>query len=105
MSADKFGLFFRAPKRTDQLPRTPIANIYVKSYLNTEYNAKDLPLITPDCITIGELDEWISSLIRDLETVRLEARRKFAPYDKAAQIKSGRDRRRGRLDDRPVRGA
>ena len=49
MSADKFGLFFRAPKRTDQLPRTPLANIYVKSYLNTEYNAKDLPLITPDC--------------------------------------------------------
>jgi hypothetical protein len=82
MSADKFGLFFRTPKRTDQLPRTPLANIYVKSYLNIEYNAKDLPLITPDCMTIGELDEWINSLIRDLETVRLEARTKFAPYEK-----------------------
>jgi hypothetical protein len=82
MNADKFGLFFRAPKRTDQLPRTPLANIYVKSYLNTEYNTKDLPLITPDCISIEALDEWINSLIRDLETVRLEARRKFAPYDK-----------------------
>ena len=71
-----------SPEAHRSAPQTPIANIYVKSYLNTEYNAKDLPLITPDCKSIGELDEWINSLIRDLETVRLEARTKFCPYEK-----------------------
>ena len=80
MSACKFGLFFQAPKATDQ-PGRPIAHIYVKSYLKAEY-ANDRPLVTPDCVTMGELDGWITSLIKDLETVRLEARRKFGPYDR-----------------------
>jgi hypothetical protein len=40
------------------------------------------PLLTPECISPTELEVWIDDLKKQLDGIRIEARRKYAAYEK-----------------------
>lgn len=57
------------------LPHPAIARVYVKTYSQATNDGP--PLITPDCVTPGELDVWIDHLRLELEAIRQKAKTKF----------------------------
>jgi hypothetical protein len=59
-----------------QLPHAPIAEIYVKSCGHRTEDGP--PIITPECVTISELEDQVDRLIGELEGIRKKARAKFA---------------------------
>lgn len=67
-------LDFVKPGKTD-LPGPPRAHIYIKSYSKSN---QDFIFITPDCVSIEELEYEIDRLQKELEDIRKKARRKFA---------------------------
>lgn len=70
-------LEFGKPSKND-LPGPTNAYIYVKTY-SCE---KDQIFITPDCVTLRELDEQIDRLKKELEEIRKKAKQKFSQKDK-----------------------
>lgn len=72
--------------RDSQLPHRPIARIRVKTF--THATADGPPLITPDCVTIRELEYQIDQLVSELDVIRKEARAKFAADDKRQTARS-----------------
>lgn len=66
-------LDFVRPGKTE-LPGPPRAHIYVKSYSKSN---RDFIFITPNCVSIGELEHEIDRLQKELEDIRKKARRKF----------------------------
>jgi len=56
------------------------AHVYVRSWSKSERikDGAELILLTPECVSPGELDEQIDRLIRELEHIRGLGRRKFA---------------------------
>jgi hypothetical protein len=54
--------------RESHLPHNPIARIYVKTF--SRAIADGTPLITPDCVTIRELEYQIDQLQSELEAIR-----------------------------------
>jgi len=40
------------------------------------------PLLTPECVNPTELEVWIDDLKKQLDEIRIEARRKYAAYEK-----------------------
>lgn len=66
-------LAFLEPRQGD-LPGPRRAQIYVKNLASDEYVEH---AITPICVTIGEFESEIDRLYKELEEVRMEARRKF----------------------------
>jgi hypothetical protein len=71
-------LDFVKPRKKD-LPGPPRAHIYVKSYSKSN---RGFIFITPDCVSIGELEYEIDRLQKELEDIRKKARRKFVGTDK-----------------------
>ena len=67
-------LDFVKPGKTE-LPGPPCSHIYVKSYSKGN---RGFIFITPDCVSIGELEYEIDRLQKELEDIRKKARRKFA---------------------------
>ncbi|MEP7453290.1 hypothetical protein [Phyllobacterium sp. SB3] len=47
------------------------------------------PLLSHDCGTFLEMERVIDDMIRDLETLRKKARRKFASLEKAGAVSLG----------------
>jgi hypothetical protein len=39
------------------------------------------PLLTPECVTSLELETWIDDLKKQLDKIKIEARRKYATYE------------------------
>ena len=66
-------LDFVKPKKKE-LPGPPRAHIYVKSYSKSN---RDFIFITPNCVSIVELEHEIDRLRKELEDIRKKARRKF----------------------------
>ena len=55
----------------------------VKSFSCAENGS---PLITPDCVTLRELENEIERLHQELEGVRTEAKSKFARHDQLSDF-------------------
>jgi len=64
--------------RKSELPHTPIAHVCLKTWCTGGYKDYDPPLLTPQCVTLAELECQIDRLKEELETIREEAQRKFA---------------------------
>lgn len=61
-----------------ELPHPPIAVIHLKNY-----GIRDgTPVITSECVSLGELEYHVDRLKDELETIRKRARAKFAAEDK-----------------------
>lgn len=60
----------------------PSSHITLKSWtcIDRKGVPKDLPLLTPDCITIGELEYQVERLHEELEEIRKAAKAKYAKY-------------------------
>ncbi|MBA7570404.1 hypothetical protein ES708_12154 [subsurface metagenome] len=69
---------FVKPRKTE-LPGPPRVHIYVKSYSES---TRGFIFITPDCVSIRELEYEIDRLKKELEDIRKKARRKFAGISK-----------------------
>lgn len=75
MNTYRLDLKFIDDRKSD-LPHAPRAYVYVKTWSEMEENGT--PLITPDCVTIRELEYQIDKLQEELEQIRKQARAKFA---------------------------
>lgn len=71
--------FMKPPKN---LPGPIFAHIYVKNYCKDH---QGLIFITPDCVTIGELEYEISRLQKELENIRNKARKRFVKIKEKVQ--------------------
>lgn len=72
----RFDFRFIAPKKGD-LPFPPKWYIYVK---NSHTDDDGFPAITPlDCVE-PDIDEEVNRLIKELETLREKAKKKFLDY-------------------------
>ena len=62
------------------LPHPPIAHVYLTTDSHAQYNhpSKGATLVTPEAYGIREFEGYINQLIRELEDIREEARKKFA---------------------------
>lgn len=60
-------------RKTD-LPGPPRAHIYVKTHSS---DTRKLIFISPDCVTMKELEYEIDRLKKELEEIRKKAKRKF----------------------------
>jgi hypothetical protein len=69
--------------RKSKLPHPPRAFVCVKTF--SQLVADGPRLITPDCVSMQELDHHINRLIEELETIRKKAKAKFAAEDKRYQ--------------------
>jgi len=67
------------PLKKGGLPGHAIAHVAVKSFSSTEDGP---PLITPECVTLGELEYQIDRLKEELEEIRKAAKKSFALHDK-----------------------
>jgi hypothetical protein len=77
-----FDLFFKEPSK-EGVSGHRIAQICINHCSKTEKGAmKGAILITPECITMKELDEQIDRLKEELEIVREKARQKFSKLKK-----------------------
>jgi hypothetical protein len=72
-------LFDGRKAAADKLSRQPFGVICVKQY-SVHPMLGDMPIITPNCSSIVELEEQIDRLIDDLELIREEARVKFKQF-------------------------
>jgi hypothetical protein len=76
-------LFLSAKKRELEYKfGPPISHITLKNWTCIDHKGvhKDLPLLTPDCITIGELEYQIERLHEEPEEIRKAAKAKYAKY-------------------------
>jgi len=90
MQTYRLDLEFLDDQKSD-LPHNPIASVYVKS---CSHRTSDGPsLITPDCVTIRELEYHIDELQAELEAIRKKAVLKFATDDRR-QTERARSRSR-----------
>jgi len=63
-------------------PSTQSAKVYVKNHTTSVLkNGNRLDFITPECVSLGELDGEIDRLHAELEDIRKMAQRKFAAAD------------------------
>jgi hypothetical protein len=72
-------LLFLSSEDAD-LPHPPIAHVYLTTEARAEYDhpSKGAILLTPDAYGIREFEGYITQLIRELEEIREEARKRFA---------------------------
>ncbi len=74
-------LQFRKPSKNTPGPSS--AYIYVKTYATEkDIKGKDQIFITPDCVTLTELDEQIDHLKKELDEIKKKAIRLFSKKDK-----------------------
>lgn len=67
--------------------RHPVAAICVDGY--TRRTPDGPPLLTPDCVSMEELDPEIDRLKKELEAIRKSARAKFSAAGKRIGAKAG----------------
>ena len=67
----KIDVWLRAPGKDDP-PFNPIINLWLRGY--SEEDGK--VLLSPDLMSDGEIDYWVTDLIRQLESVRKSAKKK-----------------------------
>jgi uncharacterized small protein (DUF1192 family) len=67
-------LIFRKPSKGD-LPGPGIARIYIKTHTRDKEGHIS---ITPNCVSMRELEEQIECLKQELETIKKKAKQKFA---------------------------
>jgi hypothetical protein len=73
-------LYFSPQGKGDLYPS--FGHIHVKAFSTSPRRAKakgrsDYVLLTPECVSQGELDEQIDRLIRELEHIRALGKKKF----------------------------
>ena len=81
-----FGLLFLgAPKEAIRQPA--VSHVFVKHCTHGEYKGvnPELPLITPRCLSIRELETFIDHLKEELDQIKVEARKKYADYERLQQ--------------------
>lgn len=71
-------LNFKIPEK--DFPGPPSVNISVKTY--SKSHPKGPILIPPECVTLAEVEYYIDSLQKELESIRKKAKRKFSKYGK-----------------------
>jgi hypothetical protein len=73
-------LFLAAPKEALRGPA--VSHIFCSHFSYHEYKGIDptLPLITPQCFSIGELETHIDLLKKELDEIKVEARKQFTDY-------------------------
>lgn len=82
MSTYRLGLsFLEVPE--GELPGPPLAHVYVKAFSLAEFESiKGAPLISANCVSFTEIEHQIDELKRELDTLKAEARKKFAAADR-----------------------
>jgi hypothetical protein len=75
-------LFLGDPKA--EIPGPPKAYVHLKNWSGLEV-PKDVPIITPDCVTLKELEYQVGRLHKELDAILAKAAKKFSTYDKAQQ--------------------
>lgn len=89
MNTYSLDLLFLAPQSPDVESQSgpPISHVYVKHFTTHDYRTvgKDLPLITPRCLSFGEFDAQIDRLQKELEDIRESARRRYGKYKEERQ--------------------
>ncbi len=68
-------LDFIKPSEGD-LPGPPVAQIHIKTF-TTDQNGKHF--ITPQCVSLSEVEYEIDRLEKELKELRAKAKRKFKP--------------------------
>ena len=82
MSTFRLGLSF-IEVAEGELPRPPYAYVYVKRPLPADFKPiEGLPLISSECVCFKEVEGQIEELKRELDTLKAEARRRFAAADR-----------------------
>ncbi len=76
-----FGLLF-LKHEAGELPGPPIAHVHVKAYSKGGYKrvSGDAICIGAECVSASEMEVEINQLQAELESIRTEARRKYANY-------------------------
>ena len=67
-------VIFRKPSK-GELSGHVMAHVYVKSHTRDK---EGYVLITPDCVSLREIEEQINRLKEELEIIRTKAKEKFA---------------------------
>jgi hypothetical protein len=72
------GLYFSRQQRGSLYPT--FAHVYVKSWSKSARikDSDDYILLTPECVSSGELDAQVERLIRELEQIRALGKKKLA---------------------------
>ncbi|MBW1614827.1 MAG: hypothetical protein JRJ57_12920 [Deltaproteobacteria bacterium] len=60
-------------------PHPHVAHICIKTHTKDK---RGIMFITPDCVSLSELEEHIERLHKELERIRSEANRKFTSFSK-----------------------
>jgi hypothetical protein len=66
--------------KAGELGHWPICHIVVRTYSRSAEDPS--PTITPECVSMLEVETQVNRLIAELEAIRKEARRRFAEFDK-----------------------
>ena len=90
MNSYSLDLFFLAPESPEVESQSgpPVSHVYVKHSTRHDYRTrvdKDLPLITPRCLSFEELNAQIDRLQKELEGIRKSAQRRYRKYEKERQ--------------------
>ena len=72
-------LFLGDPKA--RFPMGARAYIAVNSYSTIEGH-KNVPLLSPDCVTPDEIEHYASALQKELDKLVVKAKKQFADYDR-----------------------
>jgi len=78
--AHNFDLLFLEQDGRSGIPGPAIAHVYARNLQSCEYPVeeyKGVQLLTPRCLSIGEIEHEIDRLQKELESIRKEARAKF----------------------------
>jgi hypothetical protein len=66
-----------------ELPGPPRAHVYVKAFSPADFKPiEGAPLISAECVSFTEIGYQIDELKRELDTLKAEARRRFAAADR-----------------------
>ena len=74
MSTYSLDLQFRDPKQK-RIPGAPVAQIYVKT---CSRDAEGTIFITPQCVTLSEIEHECDRLTKEIASIRKKAQRQFA---------------------------
>ena len=72
------------PLKKGDLPGNAIAHVAIKR--SSRATEEGPPLITPQCVTLGELEYHIDRLKEELEEIRKEANKKFALHHRREEV-------------------
>jgi hypothetical protein len=74
MSTYSLDLLFLDPRK-EKIPGSPVAQIYVKT---CSHDSKGKIYITPQCVTLNEIEHECDRLTKEIASIRKKAQQKFA---------------------------